>query len=78
MDKLPKKDDPAMTKVRQLWAKKQKAGMTMQELGEKMGYGPQSARQGVSQLLKSRDPQIGTLRKFASAIGVALTTLVRE
>jgi hypothetical protein len=32
----------------------------------------------IRQLLKSRDPQISMLRRFADAMGVALTTIVRE
>lgn len=70
-------DDPSMHKVRALWAKLQAAGWTQQQLGEEMGYGS-SAKQSVSQFLRSHDPQISMLRRFAKAVGVSLTTLVRE
>jgi transcriptional regulator with XRE-family HTH domain len=66
-------EDPAMRKVRKLF---EKSGMTQQELGEKMGYAPASARQAVSQFLKSGDPQIGMLRRFAKALDVPLARVI--
>jgi transcriptional regulator with XRE-family HTH domain len=51
---------------------------TYQEIGEKMGYLPPSARQAVSQFLKSGDPQIGMLRRFANAMGISLLTLLKD
>ena len=62
-----------MTKVRKLF---EASGMTQQQLGEKMGYAPETARQSVSQLLKTGDPQIGTLRRLAKALGVKLENLI--
>lgn len=67
-------EDPVMHTVRE---HVESSGMTFQELGEKMGYPPTSARQGVSQFLRGGDPRIGTLRKFARAIGVSLTRLLK-
>jgi len=71
-------DDPAMVKVRQLWEAKKADGWTQQKLGEAMGYKGDTARKSVNQFLKSRDPQISMLRRFADAVGVALSTIVRE
>jgi transcriptional regulator with XRE-family HTH domain len=71
-------DDPAMANVRTLWAKKQADGWTQQKLGEAMGYKADTARKSVSQFLKSRDPHISVLRRFASAMGISIATLVRE
>jgi len=71
-------DDPAMAKVREIWAKKQDEGWTQQKLGESMGYQPDSARKSVSQFFKGHDPQISMIRRFAKAVGVAVSTLVRE
>lgn len=71
-------DDPAMVRVRTIWAAKQDAGWTMHRLGEAMGYGSESARKSVHQFLKSHDPQISVLRRFAKAVGVSLASLVRE
>jgi transcriptional regulator with XRE-family HTH domain len=69
-----KRTDPAMETVR---LKAETCGMTYQELGEKMGYAPTTARQAVSQFLKSGDPQISMLRRFAEAIGVTLNSLLK-
>ena len=71
-------DDPAMVQVRQLWEEKRADGWTQQKLGEAMGYTGDSARKSVNQFLKSRNPQISMLRRFAYAVGVALSTIVRE
>ncbi|MCA9031721.1 MAG: helix-turn-helix transcriptional regulator [Planctomycetaceae bacterium] len=66
--------DPIMDVVKE---RLEKSGMTYQQLGEQMGYSPKSARQAVSQFLNSGDPHISMLRKFAKAMGVSLTTLIR-
>jgi transcriptional regulator with XRE-family HTH domain len=67
-------EDPVMALVRERFAK---SGLTQQELGERMGYPPRSARQSVSQFLKSGDPQIGVLRRFAKALGISVKSLVQ-
>jgi transcriptional regulator with XRE-family HTH domain len=66
-------EDPSMAKVRKLV---EKSGLTQQQIGEKMGYKPETARQSVSQLLRTGDPQIGTLRRLAKALGVKLDSLI--
>ncbi len=66
-------EDPSMAKVRRLV---EKSGMTQQQIGEKMGYAPATARQAVSQLLGTSDPRIGTLRRLAKALGVKLDSLI--
>jgi transcriptional regulator with XRE-family HTH domain len=68
-----KTEDPAMRKVRKLF---EQSGLTQQVLGEKMGYSAASARQAVSQFLKSGDPQISMLRRFAKAMGVKVESLI--
>jgi transcriptional regulator with XRE-family HTH domain len=80
MKSAPKEqpDDPAMAKVRAIWAEKQEAGWTQQKLGEAMGYGVDSARKSISQFLRSKDPQISMLRRFAKAVKVSLATIVKE
>lgn len=72
------RDEPAMAKVRELWSKKQADGWTQQQLGEAMGYPAESARKSVHQFLKSSDPRLSMLRRFAKAVGVKLSTLVKE
>jgi transcriptional regulator with XRE-family HTH domain len=66
-------EDRCMKKVQKAFAD---SGLTMQEVGEKMGYRPESARQAVSQFLKSGDPQISMLRRFAKAMGVKVESLI--
>jgi transcriptional regulator with XRE-family HTH domain len=68
-----KVEDPAMAAVRERFAK---SGLTQQEVGERMGYAPGSARQAVSQFLKSGDPQISMLRRFAKALGISVKSLL--
>jgi transcriptional regulator with XRE-family HTH domain len=68
-----KVEDPVMAIIRERFAK---SGMTQQELGERMGYAPESARQAVSQFLKSGDPQIGMLRRVAKALGISVKSLL--
>jgi transcriptional regulator with XRE-family HTH domain len=66
-------EDPVMAVVRERFAK---SGLTQQELGERMGYAPASARQSVSLFLKSGDPQISMLRRFAIALGISPKSLL--
>ena len=68
-----KQEDPVMTRVRKAV---EASGMTQQVLGEKMGYPPLSARQSVSQFLKSGDPQIGMLRRFCKAVKIDLKSII--
>jgi transcriptional regulator with XRE-family HTH domain len=66
-------NDPVMQAVHERF---EKSGMTQQELGEKMGYAPETARQAVSQFLKSGDPQVSMLRRFAKAVGCSVKSLL--
>lgn len=68
-------EDPVMETVR---LRVKQSGMTYQDIGEKMGYAPSSARQAVGQFLKSGDPQIGMLRRFANAMEISLQTLLKD
>lgn len=69
-----RRDDPVMQTVRDRF---EKADLTLQVLGEKMGYAPASARQAAAQFLKSGDPQISMLRRFAKALDISVTTLLK-
>lgn len=66
-------EDPSMPRLRD-WL--EKSGLTLHELGVKMGYPESVARKAVWQLLRTADPRIGTLRKFADAAGIPLEELV--
>lgn len=67
------REDPVMSAVRDRF---ERSGMTQQQLGERMGYAATTARQSVSQFLRSGDPQIGRLRRFCDAMGITLRTLL--
>ena len=65
--------------VRRASARFEKSGLTLDALGEKMGYPPATARKSVGQFLnKINDPRLSMLRKFAGAIGVKPSALVKE
>jgi transcriptional regulator with XRE-family HTH domain len=66
-------EDPSMAKVRKAV---EGSEYSRQQIGEKMGYEPQTARQAISQLLRTSDPRIGTLRRLAKALGVKLDSLI--
>ncbi len=67
-----------MSRVRELWAAKKASRMTQEDLGVLMGYDQKSARKSVSQFMKSKDPRISMLRKFAKAVGVPLAEIIGE
>ncbi len=66
-------DDTAMARARE-WVTAQ--GITLHELGIRMGFDESVARQSAFQFLKSKDPRISTLRRFAKAAGVPVEQLV--
>jgi transcriptional regulator with XRE-family HTH domain len=71
-----KKNDPLMLRMRALF---EKTGMTLDELGLKMGYTGDSARKSAWQLLsKTHDHRISMLQKFADAVGVRVAELFAE
>ena len=68
-----KVEDPVMQAVRE---RSEKTGWTQQELGERMGMWCETARQAVWQFLRSGDPQISMLRRFAKAVGISVKSLL--
>ena len=52
------------------------SGCTQQAIGEMMGYPARSARQSVSQFLKSKNPTIDVLVRFADAMEVDVGELL--
>ena len=73
-----KQIDPAVEKIRLIWAKKQAAGWSFSRLGVAMGYPEGQAKQAAAQFLRGGDPRISSLRRFARAVGVSLATLTRQ
>ena len=64
-------EDPAMDTVR---VRFEKSKLTLDQLGEKMGYPPASARKSAWQFIhKTNDPRLSMLRKFAEAVGVKVS-----
>ena len=54
-----------------------KSGMTMDELGVKMGFAPGTARRAVWQLFnKTDDPRLSTVVRLAEALGVEVKDLL--
>ena len=68
--------DPVMATVQ---ARFETSKLSLDELGTKMGYPPASARKSAWQFIhKTNDPRLSMLRKFAEAIGVTLSALVKN
>jgi transcriptional regulator with XRE-family HTH domain len=68
--------DAVMLRARELF---EQSGLTLDDLGRKMGYTPETARQSAWQFLsKTADPRLSMLRKFAAAVGVSVAELVAE
>jgi transcriptional regulator with XRE-family HTH domain len=68
-----KHEDPSMTKVKARFAE---SGLTLNDLGMKMGYAPEIARQSAWQFMKAGDPRVSMLRRFAEAMGIKLKDLL--
>jgi len=72
-------DDPpdhAVLCARKLFAQ---SGLTLDELGQRMGHSGDVARKIAWQFLnKVTDPRLSTLRKFAAAVGVPVAELFAE
>ena len=64
-----------MAKVRSLFAA---SGLTLGALGRRMGYPAATARQSAWQFMRSGDPRISMLRRFARAMGMPVEELVAE
>jgi len=76
MAKAPIREDPVMNEARRRF---EASGMSLEALGVKMGYPRQSARKSAWQFLNgTSDPRLSMLRKFAAAIRVKVSTLLRD
>jgi transcriptional regulator with XRE-family HTH domain len=55
-----------------------KSGLSLDELGQRMGYAGDAARKSAWQFLnKTTDPRLSMLRKFADALNLPLTDLIK-
>lgn len=68
--------DPLIPRLREAFTA---SGLTLDELGTRMGYEGDVARKSAWQFLnKTADPRLSMLRRFAGAVGVPLTELIDE
>jgi transcriptional regulator with XRE-family HTH domain len=68
--------DPVMKHAQAAFTK---SGLSLEEVGLRMGYEDKSARKSAWQFLnKTSDPRLSMLRRFAAAVGVSLSELVGE
>jgi len=68
--------DPVMEKVR---VRFEKSGLSLHDLGMKMGYPEETARKSAWQFIaKTGDPRVSMLRRFAKAVGAPLAELLAE
>ena len=68
--------EPVMARARAAF---ERTGMSLDELGRKMGYGEATARKSAWQFLNhTNDPRLSMLRRFAAAVGVRLSELVGD
>lgn len=65
--------DRVMATVR---ARFEKSGMSLHALGLAMGYDAESARKSAWQFMKTEDPRVSMLVRFAKAMGVDVRDLL--
>lgn len=67
-----RKNDDAMSRVRAVF---RESGLSLVELGRRMGYAEDTARQSAWQFMKTSDPRMSMVQRFAQAMGVSLEEL---
>ena len=65
-------EDKVMGVIRSLHTR---SGLTLQELGVRMGYDPKIAEDRARRFLRSNDPRASELRRFARAMSVPVEAL---
>ena len=65
--------DTVMGRVRALH---EKSGLSLHDLGLAMGYPEESARKSAWQFMKTEDPRLSMIRRFAKAIVVDVKELL--
>jgi transcriptional regulator with XRE-family HTH domain len=74
---MKKNRDDSQDAMKVLREKFEQSGLTLHDLGVKMGYPDSSARKSAWQFIaKTEDPRLSMLRKFAEALGVDLKDIV--
>ena len=73
---MVKEIDPAIASIRRLF---DSSKLTLDELGQRMGYAPTIARKSAWQFLnKTTDPRLSMLLKFCAAVEVPIEELLSE
>jgi transcriptional regulator with XRE-family HTH domain len=68
--------EPTMEKIVAMF---EASGKTLDQLGQEMGYDPDSARKAAWQFLKkTSDPRLSMLKRFAKAMDISIEELVAE
>jgi hypothetical protein len=68
-------NDGTMQKVRKIF---EASGKTLDEVGLDMGYDKDVARKAVWQFLRTSDPRLSMLRRFAKAMQISLEELISD
>jgi transcriptional regulator with XRE-family HTH domain len=55
-----------------------KSGLSLVDLGRRMGYPEETARQSAWQFMRTNDPRLSMVRRFADAIGIPLGDLTPQ
>ena len=72
---MPQKTVDPMFRARLIF---EKSGLSLEELGLRMGYSENIARKSAWQFLnRTNDPRVSMLRRFAEALNVSLPDLVK-
>ena len=57
----------------------ERSGLSLDELGQRMGYSGTAARKSAWQFLnKTSDPRLSMIQKFADALSVSLVDVVKK
>jgi len=72
---MPYRKVAAMERVRLVF---KNSGLTLDELGRRMGYPEELARKSAWQFLnKTSDPRLSMLGKFADALSISLKDIIK-
>ena len=72
---MTERSKDVMARARRLF---EKSGLSLDELGKRMGYSGDHARKSAWQFLtKTKDPRLSMLRRFAEALNISVVDLVK-
>jgi transcriptional regulator with XRE-family HTH domain len=72
---MSQRKQDVMARVRIIF---EKSGLSLEQLGQRMGYSSATARKSAWQFLnKTADPRLSMLQKFSSAMSLSLKDVVK-